>query len=59
MVHGLSMINKDIQFTPEIKINFLDFTMNIIYNKFDFNTYKRKPMQADTIIPNDSNHPYS
>jgi hypothetical protein len=62
MVNNLNKINKNIQFTLETqidnKINFLDLTINISNNKFNFNIY-RKPTQTDTIIRNDSNHPFS
>lgn len=62
MVNSLNKINKHIQFTLETqinnKINFLDLTITIINNKFNFNIY-RKPTQTDAIIPFDSNHPYN
>jgi len=62
MVNNLNKVNKNIQFTLETqidnKINFLDLTIHISNNKFNFNIY-RKPTQTDTIIPNDSNHPFS
>ena len=62
LVKYLNKINKNIQFTLEIqinnKLNFLDLTVSIINNKFDFSIY-RKPTQTDAIIPHDSNHPYS
>ena len=61
-VNYLNKINKHIQFTLEIqinnKLNFLDLTVSIIKNKFDFNI-DRKPTQTDAILPNDYNHPYS
>src|ERR1700678_1894108 len=57
MVNNLNRVNKNIQFTLETqidnKINFLDLTIHISNNKFNFNIY-RKPTQTNTIIPNDS-----
>jgi len=53
MVKNLNKIDKHIQFTLEIqlnnKINFLDLTVSLINNKFEFNIY-RKPRQTDFII---------
>jgi len=52
-----SKINKHIQCTFETqlnnKIHFLDLTVSLNNNKFEFNVYT-KPTQTDSIIPYDS-----
>ena len=62
MVNNLNRVNKNIQFTLETqidnKINFLDLTIHISNNKFNFNIHS-KPTQTCTIIPNDSIHQFS
>lgn len=62
MDNYLNKINTNIQFTLEIqlnnKINLLNLIVSIYNNKFEFNIYRRPP-QTDTIIPYDSNHPYT
>lgn len=52
----INYLNKNIKFTLKTqinnKVNFLDHTINIIKNKFNFNIY-RKPTQTDSIITNE------
>lgn len=51
----INYLNKNIKFTLKTqinnKVNFLDLTINIIKNKFNFNIY-RKPTLTDSIITN-------
>lgn len=61
IVNYLKVFNINKQITLETQINnilnFLDLTVNIDNNKFEYSIY-RKPTLTKTIIRHDSNHPY-
>lgn len=62
MVNCLNNIKRHIKLTFEThmnnKLNFLDFTVTLIDNTFDFIIYI-KPTQMNATMSHDSNQPYS
>lgn len=57
----MNTLHQNIKFTTEIgdkEINFLDLNLKVVGNRLQYSIY-RKPTATDTLIPADSQHPWS